>query len=591
MRLKKETSKSLFEAWKTNPINPPKDSEIVEAKSIFKKITDPAYKSELPYFTISSPMQSGKTQIMIGVACLWLDRDPKSKSYITTSYTSTAHVDGLNRAVTQMNSIDYRFQRLLHFFKPHKQDDMVKNLRPQDLVFFDEDQFGTTPQAKSRYVNLSKELRDIGCTFGAVGATNISMLDASRGSDIIYHKIEPNEHYRGVPHLLRNIDNSLTNFVEYDKNNVSHIMQKLAQHSNNTEVDRFGVYIIRLKPRETMEDALSMLSDWGMPSVICMGETSNKVELNFEVYNEGLELIGLDTVDKSERTLTEIIKRTFEYSKLNGKDVALFVDGSLGCGVNLDKLVDKDLFPVQTYGELTNLYHQNKPFIKGIVESSKVVTSLLQGLLGRLCRYVDDMGEFNQTYEDLFQNMFVSFNKSTAQLGIDILENPKDFQINTDYYLDIANELGVSLYSAYDDDVYDEPSFSSAIELYENSIPSFNVEDALIGVESDDVIIKTISDAWKKYIKPNIQNGQRVPKNHIATKYASFSTYEYNQRKIGPYTKFNFVNSKNHYEKPKYGIGIDRSLGRVRLYKKDELIMDYYNIESKINTAHKNLFV
>lgn len=590
MKLNQKNSKKLFEVWVSNPINPPKPDEIQEAKDIFKKITDPAYKSELPYFTISAPMQSGKTQIMIGVGCLWLDRELTSKVFLTTSYTSTAHTDGLQKSVNQMSSVDYRFQKLLHFYKSHKQDDLIKMLRPQDLVFFDEDQFGTTPDAKSRYVKLSKALKDVGCTFGAVGATNISMLDASRGNDIIYHKIEPNKYYRGVPHLLKNIDLGVTTFVQYDKNTIPHIMQKLAQHSGDTENERFGVYIIRLKPRETMEDALSMLNDWGMPCVICMSETSNKVELNLESYNAGLELIGLDGLDKSERTLTEIIKKTFEYSKLNQSDVALFIDGSLGCGVNLDKLVDKDLFPIQTYGELTSLYHQNKPFIKGIVESSKVVTSLLQGLLGRLCRYVDDMGEFNQMYESLFQNMFVSFDKPTAQLGIDILENPKDFQLNPDYYLSVANELGVSLYSAYDDDVYDEESFSSAIEVYEDSISSFNFIEALKGVEDNDEIVNTINNAWK-YIKPNIQNGQKIPNNHQATKYVSFSTYEYNQRQIGPYTKFNFVNSKSHFEKPKYGVGIDKANGRVRLYKKGELITDYYYIKSKTNTAHNNLFV
>ena len=589
MKLKKENSKGLFDIWVTNPINPPKPNEILEANEIFKKISDPAFKSEYPYFTISAPMQSGKTQIMIGVACLWLDRDFKSKAYITTSYTSTAHTEGLQRAITQMGSVDYRFQKLLHFFKPHKQTNLINSLRPQDLVFFDEDQFGTTPQAKSRYVPLAKELRNIGCTFGAVGATNISMLDASKNNDIIYHKIEANEFYRGVPHLLKNIENKLTTFIQYDKHNVSYIMQELAKHSNDTEEDRFGVYIIRLKPRETMEDALSMLLDWGLPSVICMGENSNKVELNLEAYNDGLELIGLDSIDKSERTLTEIIKKTFEYSKLNHKDVALFIDGSLGCGVNLDKLVDKDLFPIQTYGDLSNLYHQNKPFIKGIVESSNVVTSLLQGLLGRMCCYADDMNEYNPLYDKLFKEKFVCFDKATAELGISILENPKDFQLNPDYYLTEANNLGVKLYSDYDTDVYDEENFSSAIEIHEDNISSFNFIEALSNIENDDSIIKDIDDAWK-YIKPNIQHGNRIPASHPATKWVSFSTYEYNQRQIGPYTKFNFVNGKNHYEKPKYGVGIDKANGRMRLYKKDELITNYYQLQSKKNTAHNNLF-
>lgn len=589
MIIKKVKLKKLFEVWKENKINPPKAIEIKEALAIFKKITDPAYKGVLPYFTIAAPMQSGKTQIMIGLACLWLDREDKAKAFISTSYTSTAHVEGLSNAVNKMGAVDPRFQKLLSFYKPNKMSGLINQLRKQDLVLFDEDQYGTSPKAQTRYITLAKELKDIGCTFGTVGATNISILDASSDVDVVYHKIEPNGFYRGVPHLFKNINDKKTKFVPYGKYNTNHIMQELAKHSNNTEKERFGVYIVRLKPRNTMEEALNMLKDWGMPIVICMGDGSNKVKLNEEDYNAGLEMIGLGDADKKDISLTRIIKKTFEYSKLNSKDVTLFIDGSLGCGVNLDKLVDKDLFPAQKYGEFTDLFHQNKPFIKGIVESSKVVTSLLQGLLGRLCRYVDTDGKYNEYLDELFEQMFTSFDYETAKLGIQILENPKDFQQNPQKYLSIANELDVKLYSEFDDDYTYESDFSEGIEIDENSIKSFNFYEALKDVEDNPSVIQSIIDGWK-HIKPVVVHEGKVPQSHPANHVCSFSTYEYNQKQIGPYTKFNFQNTKPHDEKPMYGVGIDKKEGRMRLYKKGKFVRNYSNIESLKNTGHAILF-
>ena len=594
MKLKPDkVVKSLFDTWKNNKVNPPTLFEVEEAKSIFKAITDPVSKGSGISFCINSWMQTGKTNVMLGLGCLWLDRDNNSKVHLTTSYTSRTHISGLSNAISSLYQMDFRFYQLFKFYKPDRMKIMVDDhlIRPNDLVLFDEDQNGTTTQSVTRYKKLVTNVKSIGCTFGSVGATNISWLDAARGSgNFVFHQIEPNEFYRGVQHMVDNIHSGVTKFVDIRKG-IEHAMHELCKYSLKTEDERFGVYLCRVKPRSDMELAISICNDYDMPVVMCMGETSAKVEINYDDYKAGLELIGIDVDDSEATALTNIISKTFEWSKLNGKDVVLFIDGALGCGVNLDKLVNKELFPHSTYGDLTEVYHLNKPFIKGGIESLKVLVSMLQGGPGRGCRYVDIAGVHNELLEELFQQQFWSFNMDAMKLGIDILKNPMDFADNPEPYFTQANQLEVSLYTDYKDDEISDESFSEAHLLLEGDY-STDIQSVLKELGESVDIINTINDGWS-IVKRNLLHGgsARIVETHPSSKYISFSTSEYNLKSVGgSYLKFNFQNQKLHSDKPNYGLGIDKKTRQIRLYKKGNWISNLSVIESRKNTAHAELF-
>ena len=594
MKLKpNKVVKTLFDTWRFNQVNPPTAGEVEEAKAIFKTLTDPVSKGDSISFCLNSWMQTGKTNIMIGLGCLWLDRDVTSKVHLTTSYTSTSHTGGLLKAVSSLYQMDSRFYQLFKFYKPNKMKTMVDDhlIRPNDLVLFDEDQSGTTYQSETRYKKLVTNVKSIGCTFGSVGATNISWLDAARTSgNFIFHQIKPNEFYRGVEHLVNNINNNITSFVDI-RDGIDHIMHSLCRHSVKTEDDRFGVYLCRVKPRIDMESAISICNDYEMPVVMCMGDNSVKVETNSEAYNAGLELIGIDVDDSESTTLTNIITKTFEWSKLNAKDVVLFIDGALGCGVNLDKLVNKGLFPHSTYGDLTDVYHLNKPFIKGGIESLKVLVSMLQGGPGRGCRYVDIGGKYSVMLEKLFQQQFWSFNMDAMELGIDILKNPMDFANNSEPYLSRASDLELSLYTDYKDDEVSDENFSEAHLILEGDY-STDIQSILKKFGESDNTINTIYDGWN-LVKKNLTIGgsARIAETHPCSKHISFSTSEYNVKKVGgSYFKFNFQNQKLHSDKPNYGLGIDKKSKQIRLYKKGGWVSNYSVIESRKNTAHSELF-
>lgn len=594
MKLKpNKVVKTLFDIWKTNQIDPPTRDEIKEAKAIFKKVTDPVSKGSGIAFCINAWMQTGKTKVMLGLGCLWLDRDATSKVHLTTSYTSLSHTDGLRNAVSSLYQMDPRFYQLFKFYKPNKMKTMVDGgvIRSNDLVLFDEDHSGTTHQSETRYKKLVRNIKSIGCTFGSVGATNLSWLDAARLSDsFVFHQIEPNEFYRGVEHMVDNINNGLTEFVDVRKG-TEYIMHSLCKHSFKTEDDRFGVYLCRIKPRTDMEIALSICNDYDMPVVVCMGDNTAKVETNYEAYTSGLELIGIDIDDSASTTLTNIIRKTFEWSKLNAKDVVLFIDGALGCGVNIDKLVNKEVFPHTKYGDLTGVYHLNKPFIKGSIETLKVLSSMLQGILGRGCRYVDINGVYNDMLEDLFKNQFYSFNMDGIALGIDILKNPMNFVNNPEPFLSRANDLEIELYTDYKDDEVCDESFSEAHLILEGDY-STDIQPILKEFGESDTTINTINDGWSLVKKNLIYGGSaRIAETHPSSKHISFSTSEYNTKKVGgSHLKFNFQNQKLHSDKPNYGLGIDKKSKQIRLYKKGEWVSNYSVIESRRNTAHSELF-
>jgi hypothetical protein len=594
MKLKpNKVVKTLFDTWRFNQINPPTNGEVEEAKAIYKTLTDPAFKGSNAAFCINAWMQAGKTNIMLGLGCLWLDRDATSKVHLTTSYTSKSHTSGLLNAVSSLYQMDSRFYQLFKFYKPDKMKTMVNDhlIRPNDLVLFDEDQSGTTYDSETRYKKLVANVKSIGCAFGSVGATNIAWLDAARSSgNFVFHQIKPNEFYRGVEHLVDNINNNRTSFVDI-REGVEHIMHSLCKHSLNTEDERFGVYLCRVKPRADMEIAMSICNDYGMPVVMCMGDTTAKVETNKEAYTTGLELIGIDVEDSESTTLTNIIAKTFEWSKLNAKDVVLFIDGALGCGVNLDKLVNKELFPHTTYGDLTDVYHSNKPFIKGGIESLKVLVSMLQGGPGRGCRYVDIGGKHSDILDELFEQQFWSFNMDAMVLGIDILKNPIEFANNPEPYFSRANELEVSLYTDYKDDEVCDESFSEAHLILEGDY-STDIQSILKQFGESDITINTINDGWSLVKKNLIYGGSaRIAETHPSSKHISFSTSEYNTKKVGgSHLKFNFQNQKLHSDKPNYGLGIDKKSKQIRLYKKGEWVSNYSVIESRRNTAHSELF-
>ena len=450
----------------------------------------------------------------------------------------------------------------------------------------------------SKNKKLVKKVAETGCMFGAVGATNISMFDAAKNRDIIIHKTKLSKNYRGLNHILNCIEDGSNTFEPYDPEKITHIALELCKHSydtldnQNDDEKRWGVYLVRIKNKKLLDKFIKKVSDWGMDTVIAMLPDGKKVMAHQSVYEDGLELLGLDS-DSAD--LINIIATSFDYVKQEQKDLIVIIDGSLGCGVNLDKLVDKSKYE-EYDDEYIELLQQNKPFVKGIIESSNVITSLLQGLPGRICRYVDDStGKCNSTFEKYSSGLFISFNKDAIELGVEIMNNPFDFQQNQQSYVTRAEELGVSLYSQFESEIIDETDFSEAIiagdydsyseaeKSIENDILDFGgtkeeAEHTRRGLHNSIILLK---------------NGGRLTDGHLAKYakgFASYSTSEYNVKRIGEYYKFNFRNHLPHNEKPNWGIGFDKLNKKVRLFKKGDFITDYCSAESLVNTAHTNLF-
>ncbi len=591
-----------FESWKNQKQNKPKDSEIKEAQAIFKKLTDPALKKSQKAFSISALMQTGKTQTMFGICCLWLDKYEGSKAWIFTAYASVGFTTDYRIALEQLCTTDSRFKELIRFVKPDKMNTKRNDIRSTDIVFFDEDQYGTGPNAQNRYVKLVESVRESGCTYGAVGATNISFFDACRNfiDDVLIHKIQPSKNYRGVESFLSDIKNNQSEFVPYIKDDIQYIMGQLCKHSNQTESERWGVYIVREKDKKRLKKAIKVLENYGMPVVLAFSSGANKKAQNIQTYKDGLEYIG---VDEDGAELRTIISKSFDKVKESGKDLVIFIDGALGCGVNLDKWVNKELWNETKCGEETFLYQQNKPWVKGIVEGSGILTSLLQGLLGRICRYIDHSGKTNEELENLSKGLFFSFRKEGVELGIKIMNDPNHFVKHSEEIITMCKELGLKLYSTAESEVEDEQDFTSAIEMFKGGeAPTSPVIEKILKNNSEvDDCAKTISKTYN-YCITLLENGQPLTDKHIRGKLGKWSSKVsfvgdgkmYNQKQIGEHLKFGFARNKEHDDKPDWGFGFMKQ-GRgkrplLAIYKKGELIMNYSVAESKQNTAHVGLF-
>lgn len=596
-KISSKKSGSFFDSWVNNKLNKPKKTETTEAQEIFVKLTDPALKTDTKVFCITAEMQTGKTQYMLGIACLWLDRYPNARVFLTTSYSSKAHTQGLRDSVSKLISVDNRLSNKVKFYEPHNLQKATQEIREIDLVFFDEDHYGTSNDAETRYKKLVRKIAETGCMFGAVGATNISMFDAAKDKDIIIHKTKLSKNYRGLSHIIDCIENGYNTFEPYIPEKITHIAQELCKHSADTldyqsdSEKRWGVYLVRIKNKKLLDKFITKVTDWGMDTVIAMLPEGKKVMAHQKLYEDGLDLLGLDE-DSSD--LMTIISTSFDYVKQQRKDLIVIIDGSLGCGVNLDKLVDKTKY--EEYEEYTELVQQNKPFVKGIIESSNVVTSLLQGLPGRICRYVDDsFGKTNPMFEKYSSGLFISFNKEAIELGMDIMNNPFEFQKNQESYVTRAEELGVSLYSKFESDIIEETDFSEGILV--GDYKSYSEAEKLIATDilnnggtADES--KLISIALHNAIIL-IKNTGRLSDGHLSRScsgYASFSTSEYNLKPIGEYLKFNFRNNLSHDKKPNWGIGFDKIDKKIRLFSKGDYITNYSSAESLVNTAHTELF-
>ena len=596
--------KSFYDAWVMK--EHPSKKEIKEIKEFFKKLTDPVTSDGVKVWILHALMQSGKTNIMIGVGLKWLDLHSGSRVWLFTGHNTTEHRDGLRNAVEKAVRISPRLNGKFTYVDPHQIDganiSRVNDVRESDLVFWDEDHAATGLKSKTRYARLVDEINP--ARFVLVGATNFSALDSITYEEyntgiLNIHKVAPSRHYRGVKEMYWNASQN-NKFIPYSKHDVPLIINQFVDDWKQT--DKPGVYILRLTPKKVFTSAMTILDDADVPIVMAMLPNGVKAGIEREIYENGLKMIGLDPNEKP--SIKDIISKSFEYSKFLNEDgtckkpIFLVVDRTLGLGANIDKWVNSDaeyIDYILNGEEDAGVYGQNKPFIRGVLETSSNVAAILQGLLGRACRYVDVDGQHKPILEEWFSDMIISCNEEGLLIGLEIQENLVNYWENQSDYFERLRSAHVGLYTDFETTREQTEDFTEAAFVS----PVLNIRKEVEKVES---ILNKYSDKIPSVDIPNliseIRNVSRsgiVPRKNTQSSNVSMTKDFYkNVPMVGSYKKFRFRHGRGHQAQPEVGISFhyDKNVGlsgNIRIYIKGDYVDGFTAYSSLHKSATRKL--
>jgi hypothetical protein len=597
--------KSFYDAWVTK--EKPSQKEIKEINDFFKKLTDPIVSDGVKIWILHALMQSGKTNIMVGVGLKWLDRYTGSRVWLFTGHNTNEHRLGLRNAVEKALRISSRLVGKFTYVDPHQingpRDSKMNDVRENDLVFWDEDHAATSLKTKTRYSALVDTINP--SRFVLVGATNFSALDSITLEEfqtgiLHIHKISQSPNYRGVKEAYLNARKN-GKFIAYSKDDVDLIVSQFVDDYNTTK--KPGVYILRLTPKKVFTSAISILDDANVPIVMAMLPNGVKAGIEKEIYNNGLEMVGLNP--QSKPSIKDIISKVFEYSKFLNEDgtpkkpIFLIVDRTLGLGANIDKWVDFDAEYID-YSlheeDGAGLYGQNKPFIRGVLETSSNVASILQGLLGRACRYVDKDGIYKPILEEWFNDMLISCNEEGLLIGLEIQDDLTKYWVKQHEYFERLRSAQLGLYTDFDmkldEQMQDFTSASyvsnvlninkesqkveSILNEYSNQIPSVNIP----------VLVSEIK---------NVIRSKMIPRKNTQSDNVSMTKdFYHNIPIIGSYKKFRFRHEQGYNNQPQVGVSFhyDQNIGltgNIRLYIKGKQIDGFTAYSSLHKTAIRKL--
>lgn len=584
----------------------PSKKEIKEINDFFKKLTDPLVCDGVKVWILHALMQSGKTNIMIGVGLKWLDRHSGSKVWLFTGHNTKEHREGLRNAVEKAIRVSQRLIGKFTYVDPHEINgnriSRMNDVRETDLVFWDEDHAATGLKSKTRYSALVDEINP--ARFILVGATNFSALDSITYEEyqtgILYvHKITPSPYYRGVKEMYWNAVKA-GKFIPYSKDDIDLIVNDFV--GDWETIEKPGVYILRLTPKKVFTSAMSILDNAGVPIVMAMLPNGVKAGMESEIYENGLKMIGLDPATKP--SIKDIISKSFEYSKLLNEDgsarkpIFLVVDRTLGLGANIDKWVDFDAEYIDYILDGENgagVYGQNKPFIRGVLETSSNVSSILQGLLGRACRYVDVDGEYKLILDEWFRDMIISCNEEGLLIGLEIQDDLIKYWENQHDYFERLRSAQVGLYTDFDSVLEQTEDFTEA--SFVSSVLNIRKDSKKIEEILNDHLAQTPSVNIPSLLSEikSVYSANMIPRKNTQSANVSMTKDFYKEvPMVGPYKKFRFRHQIGYDAQPKIGISFqyDRNVGltgNIRLYIKGDFIDGFTAYTSLHKSATRKL--